>query len=229
MASRHSVLVVPSLKHTLILGIDFLKEFGIKVNFQKLSYKTKFNSVCVVNRLQNIGELSSEQKIQLSKVVNLFKSIGPSDKLGLTKLIKHTIDTGLTKPVKQRQYPLSYSMQKCLNEEIDKMLKLGIIEPSNSPWCSPIWLVKKADGSFRVCLDARKLNQNSVPSAYPRPLIDSIVTKVRDAKFLSSIDLKQAFHQIPLDEASKPKTAFAIHGRGMFQYRVLPFGLNDSA
>lgn len=92
-----------------------------------------------------------------------------------------------------------------------------------------MWLVKKSDGTFRVCLDARKLNSISIPSAYAMTLIDSIVTKVRDAKFLSSIDLKQAFHQRPLDEESKQKTAFVVHGRGMFQYRVLPFGLNDSA
>lgn len=223
------ILVIPSLQHSLILGIDFLKEFGIEVNFQKLSYKTNFNSICVVNKLQPVSSLSPEQNLQLSEVTKLFKSIGPSDKLGLTNLLKHTIDTGNNKPFKQRQYPLPYAMQKCLNEEIDKMLKLGIIESSNSPWNSPIWLVKKSNGSMRICLDARKLNQVNTPSSWPMPLIDSIITKVRDAKYLSSIDLKQAFHQIPLDESSKPKTAFAVHGRGLFQYRVLPFGLNDSA
>lgn len=122
-------------------------------------------------------------------------------------------------------------MKVILNAEIDKMLDLGIIQQLDRPssWLSPLWLVSKKDGSYRVCFDGRKLNSVTLPDSYPMPLKDSIISKVRNAKYLSSIDLKQAFFQIPLDEPSRIKTTFSIEGRGAFAFNVLPFGLNNSA
>lgn len=223
------VSVVPSINHGLILGMDFLKLFGLRINFDSFTYELPLMPSCVVNTIQSADSLTLKQRQDLSEVVNLFKEIGPEDRIGRTHLLTHTIDTGNAKPIRQRQYPLSHAMQKNLNEQIDEMLKLDVIEPTNSPWSSPLWLVDKRDGSHRVCFDGRKLNSVTVPDSYPMPLIDNIVTKVRDATFLSSIDLKNAFYQIPLDEQSKQKTAFAVYGRGLFCFKVLPFGLNNSA
>ncbi|KAK9730865.1 Reverse transcriptase (RNA-dependent DNA polymerase) [Popillia japonica] len=172
--------------------------------------------------------LSDTQKADLETVASLYKEIGPENELGKTDLITHHIDTGNASPIKQRQYPLSPAMREHLNKEIDEMLRLGIIQPSKSPWCSPLWLVKKSNGKFRICFDGRKLNSVTVSDAYPMPLIDSIITKIRDARYLSSIDLKQAFFQIPLDKESQPKTAFAIQGRGLFEFCRMPFGLSCS-
>lgn len=221
-------LVVPSISHDLILGVDFLQTFGLTVDFSNLSF-SKTSSTCAINTICPYESLSSAQKDSLSLVIEMFREIGPEDRLGRTTLISHHIDTGDAKPFKQRQYPLSPAMQQHLNVEVDKMLKLRIIQPSQSPWCSPLWLVKKSSGEYRVCFDGRKLNTLTVRDAYPLPLIDTILNKVRDAKFVSSIDLKQAFFQIPLDETSRPKTAFAIHGRGLFEFRSMPFGLSCSS
>lgn len=220
--------VVPSVTHSLILGVDFLESFNLTLDFTNLLY-SQLPSICAINSICPYDELSISQKKELQEVSDLFLKIAPSDRIGRTHLITHHIDTGNARPFKQRQYPLSPAMQEHLNAEISEMLRQGIIRPSQSPWCSPLWLVKKPDGKYRICFDGRKLNSVTVSDAYPLPLIDSIITKIRDARFLSSIDLKQAFFQIPLAEDSRPKTAFAVHGRGLFEFCVLPFGLSCSS
>ncbi|KAK9731647.1 Reverse transcriptase (RNA-dependent DNA polymerase) [Popillia japonica] len=97
------------------------------------------------------------------------------------------------------------------------MLELGIIERSHGSWSSPVLLVKKASGEYRFCFDGRALNAVTKPDRYPLPRVDRILSLLTDAHFISSIDLKSAFWQIPLDEESKDRTGFAIPGRGMFQ------------
>ena len=140
----------------------------------------------------------------------------------------HHIDTGDAKPFRLRQYPLSPALMRCLNGELDRMLADGIVEPCQSPWCSPVLLVKKKSREHRFCFDGRRLNSVTVRDAYPLPRVDKILDQLRDAKFLSTLDLRQAFWQIPLDEESKAKTAFSVPGRGLFRYTVLPYGLADS-
>ncbi len=104
------------------------------------------------------------------------------------------------------------------------MIGLGVIEESDSSWSSPVSLVRKP-GKIRLCLDARKVNQLTVKDAYPLPLIEGLLSRLDQTKFISSIDLKDAFWQIPLDEGSRPLTAFTVPGRPLYQFRVMPFGL----
>lgn len=225
------VLIIPSVVHTLILGMDFINLFNLNVDFSSFTYNSsapKAANLCTVNSLHTVHDLSESQRTELAEVQKLFQELSPSDRLGRTHLICHTIDTGNAKPISQRQYPLSPAMQKHLNKEIDEMLKLGIIRPSKSPWCSPLWLVEKHSGEYRICFDGRKLNEVTVSDQYPMPLIDNILNKLRDAKYLSSIDLKSAFFQIPLEESSRPKTAFAVYGKGLFEFCVMPFGLSNA-
>lgn len=224
------VLVIPSVVHELILGIDFLKIFKIKADFDNLTFDAKINSSCnVINSILDKNDLSDTQQSQLDNIIDLYKSIDSSDKLGLTSVISHSIDTGDAKPIRQRQYPLSPKMQEYLVKEVHEMLKLNIIQPSQSPWCSPLWLVKKKSGEFRVVYDSRKLNTVCLRDSYPMPRIDIILSKLRDARYLTSLDLRKAFHQIPLEASSRPKTAFAVQGLGLFEYKVMPFGLLNSA
>lgn len=225
------LLVVPSIAHKLILGMDFIRCFELSIDFRDNSFNSEMLNISAIRAIHGPESLTKEQKAQLDSVVNSFENISPKDKIGKTNLYTHHIDTQGSKPIKQRQYPLSPAMLKILNNEVDEMLKLDIIRPVTecSPWLSPLWLVKKKDGSYRVCFDGRKLNSITLPDSYPMPLIDSIISKVRDAQYLSSLDLKQAFFQIPLDKESQLKTTFAIPGRGLFCFKVVPFGLNNSA
>lgn len=224
------ILVIPSVQHKLILGIDFLKIFKITANFANYCYDVKIkDEVLVVNTLQSNEDLTSVQQQKLSSLIDSFKEISPSNRIGRTHILEHSINTGTAKPIRQRQYPLSPAMQKHLCAEVDEMLKLGVIQPSKSPWCNPLWLVQKSSGEYRVVLDSRKLNLVTEMDSYPMPLIESVISKLRDAKYLTSIDLKKAFWQIPLDTSSRPKTAFAVQGKGLFEFTVLPFGLSCSS
>ena len=108
------------------------------------------------------------------------------------------------------------------------MLDHDIIEPSNSSWSSPIVMAKKADGTRRFCLDFRKLNQVTKKDAYPLPQMNGILDKLRSAKYISKIDLLKGFHQIPLENGSREKTAFTVPSRGLFQFKRMPFGLTNA-
>ena len=133
-----------------------------------------------------------------------------------------------TQPIKQRFYPVSPFKQKIIDDEVDEMLKLGVIEPSKSPWSSPVCLVRKKDDSYRFCIDFRKLNSKTKKDAYPIPYISAILDRLRDGRFISSIDIKSAFCQVPLSEASREYTAFTVPGRNLYQFKRMPFGLTNA-
>ncbi|XP_015438093.1 PREDICTED: uncharacterized protein LOC107193203 [Dufourea novaeangliae] len=91
-------------------------------------------------------------------------------------------------------------MQEAIYAEVDRLLDEDIIEPSSSEWSSPIVMVKKANGKYRFCLDFRKVNSVSKKDAYPLPIMSGILDKLRAARYLSTIDLSQAYFQIPLEQ-----------------------------
>ena len=128
-------------------------------------------------------------------------------------------------PIKQRYYRVSPNVQKHIDAEVDKMLESDVIEKSNSSWSSPILLVPKKDGTYRFVVDIRKLNKITKKDAYPLPYISDILDRLKNSVYLSSIDIKTAYWQIPLLEKSKEMTAFTIPGRGLFHFNRLAFGL----
>lgn len=109
------------------------------------------------------------------------------------------------------------------------MLSLGVIEKSNSSWSNPIVGVRKPTGKLRLCLDSRKLNNCSKTDAFPLPYISRILGRLRGTKYLSSIDLSDAFWQIPVAKNDREKTAFTVPNRGLFHFVSLPFGLHEAA
>lgn len=226
-----SMLLVPGLSQKVILGKDFFDLFGIVFNFKSNDILTKseidsitMSEPAIVTR----DDLSVEEQGKLSAVVEDMKQrVGIG--LGRTHLLQHSIDTGNSKPIYQKQYPYSPAIKKQIEEELDEMLRKDVVEPSYSPWCSPIVMVPKSSGSKRLCLDSRQLNKVTKRDTYPLPRVSAVIDNLRNAKFLSTIDLKSAFWQIPLEETSKEKTAFAVPGRGLFHFKVMPFGLVNAS
>ena len=108
------------------------------------------------------------------------------------------------------------------------MLADEVIKPSQSDWPSPIVMVQKPDGSYRFCLNFRKLNAVTKKDAYPLPQMTGILDKLRGAGYISKIDLFKEFLQIPLDPDSREKTAFSVPGRGLFHFKRMPFGLTNA-
>jgi hypothetical protein len=106
------------------------------------------------------------------------------------------------------------------------MLKSEVVQPSSSPWASPIVLVKK-DKSFRFCVDYRKLNDVTYKDAYPLPRIDDTLDSLSGSKWLSTIDVLSGYWQVELAEEDHPKTAFCTT-EGLFEFKVMPFGLSNA-
>lgn len=215
------VYLIPGLENFMYCGVDFWKKFNIA---PKLISSIEINSV--IND-SDMHSLSDDQSAQLEKAKECFLDF---DKYGLgkTHLEEHIIDTGDAVPIKQRHYPVSPAVEFLIYQELDRMLSLGVIEPSMSAWNSPVTLVRRGEKN-RLCLDARKLNEVTVKDAYPLPFIDSLLGRLQDTYFISSIDLKDAFWQVPLAVDSRPKTAFTVPGRPHYQFTVMPFGLCNAA
>ena len=108
---------------------------------------------------------------------------------------------------------------------MQQMLSNGIIRPSNSPWASPVVMVKKKDGSLRFCVDFRQLNAASVKDAHPIPRIDDLLDTLHGARWFSTLDLKSGYWQIPIQERDKEKTAFRTSSGQLFEFNQVPFGL----
>lgn len=220
------VLVVPSLSYNLILGTDFWKSMGIVPDLRHGEWTFGRNDDVPVDSCTTDHVLPPDQSVKLQKLIDE-AFVRNSREIGCTELVKHVIKTS-SAPIKQRYYPISPALLKIVNVEVDKMLQEGIIEPSSSPWSSPIVMVRKKDGSYRFCVDYRKVNSVTVRDAYPLPFISTILDKLRDAKYLTSLDIKSAYWQIPVEEASKEITAFTVPGRGLYHFNRLPFGLHNA-
>lgn len=218
--------LVPNLTQTLYLGIDFFKEFGIQITANEISLSSPPNDSNIDE--EKPGEkyhvLNEQEQVMLQQVIELLPNCAKLG-LGKTTLVTHKIDVGDALPVKQRHYSVSPAVEKEMLKELERMKELGVIEESESAWNSPMALVRKANGKVRLCLDARKVNSVTKKDAYPLPLIDGLIGRLDKTKFLSCLDLKDAFWQIPLDKESRDKTAFTIPGQPLYQFTVMPFGL----
>jgi len=150
-------------------------------------------------------------------------STGKQD-LGRTDLVYHHIHTGDEAPVKQpaRRLPIHY--QREVGKLLEEMQQQGVVEPSCSPWASPIVLVRKKDGSLRFCVDYRKLNKITKKDSYPLPRVDDLLDSLADAQWFSTLDLRSGYWQVEVDPADREKTAFSTP-YGLYQFRVMPFGL----
>ena len=145
--------------------------------------------------------------------------------LGRSSAVQHRIDTGDAMPIKQppRRVPLHKKM--VVQEEVEKMLNRGVIEPSDGPWASPIVLVTKKDGSTRFCVDFRRLNEATKKDAYPLPRIEDNLDTLQGAKYYSTLDLISGFWQVEMAPEDRDKTAFTVGGGGLYRFLTMPFGL----
>jgi hypothetical protein len=141
------------------------------------------------------------------------------DKVGYPPLRKwvHDIDVGDAKPLRRYGRPLTPPEHEAIREFIDEALREGVIEPSDSPWSSPLLPVPKKDGTSRICVDYRALNKLTKSNAYPLPRIDECYRNLAGARFFTCLDLRSGYWQIRLADDAKEKTAFTCR-YGHFQF-----------
>jgi hypothetical protein len=138
--------------------------------------------------------------------------------------VYHRIDTGDARPIRQPPRRLPLAKQTEVSGMLDDMQRRGIIEESDSPWASPVVLVRKGNGKFRLCVGYRKLNNVTKKDCLPLSRTDDTFDKLAGAKWFSTLDLKNGYWQVDVHPDDREKTAFST-GQGLWQFTVLPFGL----
>ncbi|UYV79839.1 K02A2.6-like, partial [Cordylochernes scorpioides] len=207
----------------------------------KLFRNTKIGILSEVDRLyqtgnQRVASIRADFDInpglcpeERSQVLTLLSGYGemftaPDEYKGRTHLVKHQIKTTSDIPIRKNPYRVSLKERNIISDQINSMLKNGIISHSSSPWASPIILVKKKNGTFRFCVDYRNLNSVTVKDQYPLPRIDDCFDSLHGARYFTSLDLCSGYWQVEVEEQDREKTAF-ITPDGLYQFNVLPFGL----
>ena len=127
----------------------------------------------------------------------------------------------------KKEYRTSPTCKQEIDPQGEDMLQKGIITESVSPWNSPVVLVKKKDGSFRFCVDLRKVNAVTRKDSFPMPLVSDTLDALRGTKYFSTLDLKSGYWQIEMHPESREKAAFVTHN-GLYEFNVMPFGLTNS-
>ncbi|GFX67367.1 transposon Tf2-8 polyprotein [Trichonephila clavipes] len=130
-------------------------------------------------------------------------------------------------PVCQPPRRLAFTERQEVNKQIEEWLNEGIIRPSSAEYASPIVMVKKKDGSSRMCIDYRKLNQKLVKDKFPLPIIEDLLDTLQEAKVYSTLDLRNGFFHVDVDEDCRKYTSFIVPD-GQFEFNKVPFGLSTS-
>ncbi|GFV46718.1 hypothetical protein TNCV_1881771 [Trichonephila clavipes] len=144
-----------------------------------------------------------------------------------TKTVNIELDIALTddEPIFYKPRRLPFAERDIVDAQVDEWVKNGIVEPCSSPYASQVVVVKKKDGKSRVCIDYRRLNRKLIKDNYPLPLIDDILDCLQNAKIFTTLDLKNGFFHVAVNERSSKFTRFVTHN-GQYQFRRMPFGLS---
>lgn len=152
----------------------------------------------------------------------------PNVPLGRTTCTSHEISLTSDKPIRSPHYKYSDEKKKIIQQSVKEMLEQDVIEPSDSPYSSPIVIVKKKDGKPRFCVDYRKINAITTDVASPLPHVSDTLKDLGEAKYFTTLDLKSGYWQVPMHNNSKQFTAFSVPDGGLFQFKVMPFGLKNA-
>jgi len=163
-------------------------------------------------------------------VVNEYLDVFPEELPGMPpdRDIEFVIDfVPGTSPIAKRPYRMAASELAELKKQLEELQRIGFIRPSSSPWGALVLFVKKKDGSMRLCVDYRALNEVTIKNKYPLPRIDDLFDQLKGAKYFSKIDLRSGYFQLKIRESDIPKTAFVTR-YGQFEFTVMSFGLTNA-
>ena len=175
-----------------------------------------------------IGGLPAQQR-QLAELINDYRHVFATDDadIGFTDATSHRIPTTDQIPVSQPYRRISPTMLNEVRQHLQELKDKEIIVESHSPYASPVVLVRKKDGTLRLCVDYRKLNAKTVGDAFPLPRIQESFDALAGARYFSTIDLASGYHQIAMHPDDQHKTAFTTPF-GLFEYTRMPFGLTSA-
>ncbi len=174
----------------------------------------------------NLSPLSGEEQRKIRALLGKYQTVFSAFEgdLGCTNIIAHDIPLIDDTPVRQRYRRIPPSEYEVVRAHINQLLDAQVVRESCSPYASPIVLVKKKDGSLRMCVDYRQLNSKTRKDAFPLPRIEESLDALTGARWFSTLDLTSGYNQVPMSEGDKPKTAFCTPF-GLFEWNRMPFGL----
>ena len=173
-----------------------------------------------------------QEKLELSNFLKGFQDVFiddiPSEMPPKRGIDDHTIELipGSSPPNKP-PYRVSQAQQEEIMGQVNELVEKGMVRPSSSPFCSPVLLVQKKDGTYRMCVNYRALNKLTINNRFLVPCIEDLFDKLQGANSFSRIDLKSSYHQIRIVEEDILKTAFRTTF-GLYEYLVMPFGLTNA-
>src|SRR6218665_2696470 len=199
-------------------------------NNRTMGTSLKNESSMIEGLIQDLPDaIPSEAKETLRELLIKYEDVFSMTErdLGRTTVCKHNIDKETAKPVRQplRRQPLQY--KDAIDKQLDQMLESGVIEPTMSGWEANVVMAKKKVGTLLFCIDYRQLNEQTKKDSYPLPRTDECLDALSGAQWFSTLDLTSGNHQVAMDPKLADKTAFVTR-RGIYLWRVMPFGLCDA-
>ena len=227
------IYIIPNkaINELAIIGSDLLTQAEVNINEGEVKIK-KIDATNDERQLLNIEYNYNElnvgptlNDISKNKIKDIISSYQP-DKIKTTD-VKMKIIVKDDEPVFYSPRRLPFTERKIVDNQVEEWLKDGIVEPCTSEYASQVIVIKKKCGSTRVCIDYRRINRKIVKDRYPLPLIEDLLDKLQSARVFSTLDLKNGFFHVSVEEKSRKYTAFVTH-RGHYQFLKVPFGLCNS-
>lgn len=185
---------------------------------------------CILDKVSISDSLTDSEKQECQGLIAEYQDIFSTSSIdiGSTDKVHHHIELTDPTPFKQKYRRIPPAMIEEVRQQIQELSAAGIIRPSHSPFSSNVVLVKKHDGSLRMCVDYRQLNQRTVRDNYALPRIDEILDSLSGNKYVTVLDMKSGYHQIEIIEKHKQRTAFTVGPLGFFEFNKMPFGLANA-
>ncbi|GAU49923.1 hypothetical protein TSUD_180410 [Trifolium subterraneum] len=247
------LICLPLKDMDIVLGMDWLSANTVYIGCAEknlyvpidLNAESRALTALLQNTHQLIQYLGAENKcFSIMFTISSESSLSPSDipivreyldvfpeeinSLPPEREIEFSIDlVPGSQPISVAPYRMSPLELRELKSQLEELLQKHFVRPSVSPWGAPVLLVKKKDGTMRLCIDYRQLNKVTIKNKYPLPRIDDLLDQLRGATIFSKIDLRSGYHQIRIRTSDVSKTAFRTR-YGHYEFLVMPFGLTNA-
>lgn len=238
--SSFNFFILPNLSSEVIMGLDAIKLFRLSLNqnMEIVQADSRTNTAAVNNKHPTLDQmrisenLDDNERNQLIFTIHKHQKAFSESKYDVGQLSSTECEINLTDniPINMRPFETSQHQRAAIDEQIDQLLKAGIISESLSPYAAPIVMVKKKDEGEknRMCTDFRRLNRKTVPESYYFPVVNEIMQRTLHCHFFAKIDFSNGYYHIRIAEKDRHKTAFITQSERKYEWNVMPFGLKNA-